>query len=64
MMSLTFGLFTQVSGLGPLGPLVFMNHMFCVFVRIASARRFLQKSKTYVFLKNKIGLSVKKYTIC
>ena len=22
MMSLTFGLFTQVSGLGPLGPLV------------------------------------------
>ena len=23
MMSLTFGLFTQVSGLGPLGPLVF-----------------------------------------
>ena len=25
MMSLTFGLFTQVSGLGPLGPLVFCN---------------------------------------
>ena len=23
MMSLTFGLFTQVSGLGPLGPLVY-----------------------------------------
>ena len=23
MMSLTFGLFNQVSGLGPLGPLVF-----------------------------------------
>ena len=27
MMSLTFGLFTQVSGSGPLGPLVFFtNH--------------------------------------
>ena len=25
MMSLTFGLFTQVSGLGPLGPLVFSS---------------------------------------
>ena len=25
MMSLTFGLFTQVSGSGPLGPLVFTN---------------------------------------
>ena len=25
MMSLTFGLFTQVSGLGPLGPLVFIR---------------------------------------
>ena len=25
MMSLTFGLFTQVSGSGPLGPLVFIN---------------------------------------
>ena len=25
MMSLTFGLFTQVSGSGPLGPLVFFS---------------------------------------
>ena len=25
MMSLTFGLFNQVSGLGPLGPLVFCS---------------------------------------
>ena len=25
MMSLTFGLFTQVSGLGPSGPLVYVN---------------------------------------
>ena len=28
MMSLTFGLFTQVSGSGPLGPLVFFNYLF------------------------------------
>ena len=27
MMSLTFGLFTQVSGSGPLGPLVFKGFM-------------------------------------
>ena len=26
MMSLTFGLFNQVSGLGPLGPLVFHSN--------------------------------------
>ena len=31
MMSLTFGLFTQVSGLGPLGPLVlFLASYSCV----------------------------------
>ena len=30
MMSLTFGLFNQVSGLGPLGPLVF----FCFFLQV------------------------------
>ena len=29
----------------------FMNHTFCVLVRIASVRRFLQISKTYVFPK-------------
>ena len=30
MMSLTFGLFTQVSGSGPLGPLVYhSDHMNC-----------------------------------
>ena len=28
MMSLTFGLFTQVSGSGPLGPLVFFLDKF------------------------------------
>ena len=32
MMSLTFGLFTQVSGSGPLGPLVFFfPFFFCFF---------------------------------
>ena len=44
MMSLTFGLFTQVSGSGPLGPLVFLIHIengiLCVIIRIASMRQF------------------------
>ena len=31
MMSLTFGLFTQVSGSGPLGPLVFLFYPFFFF---------------------------------
>ena len=31
MMSLTFGLFTQVSGSGPLGPLVFFLFVGCVY---------------------------------
>ena len=39
-----------------------MNHTFCVFVRIASARRSLLISKTYVFLKNNMGQSIKKNT--
>ena len=30
MMSLTFGLFTQVSGSGPLGPLVFFFNFVCI----------------------------------
>ena len=38
-------------------------HTLCVFVRIASARRFLQISEMYVFLKSIMGISMKKYTI-
>ena len=34
MMSLTFGLFNQVSGLGPLGPLVLKRGNFCDFLFI------------------------------
>ena len=34
MMSLTFGLFTQVSGSGPLGPLVFF--FFFVLMEVIS----------------------------
>ena len=36
-----------------------MNHTFCVCVRIASVRRFFQIAKTYVFLQNNMGLSIK-----
>ena len=38
---------------------IFINHTFCVFVRIASARRFLQIHKTYVLLSNNMGISMK-----
>ena len=31
MMSLTFGLFTQVSGSGPLGPLVFTSDEYDLY---------------------------------
>ena len=33
MMSLTFGLFNQVSGLGPLGPLVQNSMLFGIAIR-------------------------------
>ena len=35
MISLTFGLFTQVSGSGPLGPLVFVSAVLSSLVLIA-----------------------------
>ena len=38
MMSLTFGLFTQVSGSGPLGPLVYSS---CDPVSINEEKKFL-----------------------
>ena len=41
----------------------FINHTFCIFVRIAAVRRFKQISKTYVFLKNVMGLSMETYLI-
>ena len=42
MMSLTFGLFTQVSGSGPLGPLVMVHCLlssFCVKVTFSETIR-------------------------
>ena len=33
--SLTFGLFTQVSGSGPLGPLVLLNYRFLYLIMTA-----------------------------
>ena len=38
MMSLTFGLFTQVSGSGPLGPLVY--HLACTSLTKAYGYQF------------------------
>ena len=54
MMSLTFGLFTQVSGSGPLGPLVWnsVDRQFCTHCII-----FLHRtpSKVREFSNNSIG---------
>ena len=43
MMSLTFGLFTQVSGSGPLGPLVLKVYTFeCTeFVKFSKASTYM-----------------------
>ena len=43
MMSLTFGLFTQVSGSGPLGPLVFLE----LSVKQLDAVEILSKSNVF-----------------
>ena len=56
MMSLTFGLFTQVSGSGPLGPLVrkkwVFEHLRCRIFRVntvISRMRLLKKEQVYHF---------------
>ena len=55
MMSLTFGLFTQVSGSGPLGPLVFFFEM---------GRTSVLYTKKFSMLYNRISLDmIPKYII-
>ena len=49
MMSLTFGLFTQVSSSGPLGPLVSFLNMSIQFLR-GITEIFLAKEKNCVWL--------------
>ena len=41
MMSLTFGLFTQVIGSGPLGPLVLINSFILAYDKTNAAFQFL-----------------------
>ena len=55
MMSLTFGLFTQVSGSGPLGPLVLkfcFQFVFCSFDRLYL---FIYEKLISVRTKHKVG---------
>ena len=52
MMSLTFGLFTQVSGSGPLGPLVIQLFSCRQQERIASEREEIEKQRK-LLLKRK-----------
>ena len=62
MMSLTFGLFTQVSGSGPLGPLVFYGLHVC-FARVISkiswncSRAKYQGMGKYMFTKKSVCFS-------
>ena len=45
MMSLTFGLFTQVSGIGPLGPLVALQNLLMHvgrYIRLLSHSKVLE----------------------
>ena len=50
MMSLTFGLFTQVSGSMPLGPLVFLFVFCCLFLYSREATVQLQIKPIQVYL--------------
>ena len=57
MMSLTFGLFTQVSGSGPLGPLVysviavFMQlGLICRMLTLKAPDKILQKTTFFTFI--------------
>ena len=61
MMSLTFGLFTQVNGLGPLGPLVNFRHRYRV--RSISLIRFEIISRNLVQIKYDQTLIVNCYSI-
>ena len=54
MMSLPFGLFTQVSGSGPLGPLVILVHCFSGKIRLyisceSSARQDSHEISSLIF---------------
>ena len=51
MMSLTFGLFTQVSGSGPLGPLV-LSWESCFEAFYAVDNRNSNKLFCYIFIKS------------
>ena len=49
MMSLTFGLFTQVSGSGPLGPLVFLKIVSSVILENAT-KKMIPSSLSFWFV--------------
>ena len=62
MMSLTFGLFTQVSGSGPLGPLVqMMSLTFGLFTQVSGSGplgRHVHHFDTYILLICKITVMI------
>ena len=55
MMSLTFGLFTQVSGSGPLGPLVYQRYLHKMF-KIETSDLIYKFTTTSCIMGLKMGL--------
>ena len=56
MMSLTFGLFTQVSGLGPLGPLVLLYYQIHIYFLLKIERSFCTAKASHIFSTKNIGI--------
>ena len=56
MMCLTFGLFTQVSGSGPLGPLVLL-YLFCTFLQSFIYKRIIKKCIQILLMFDIVGQS-------
>ena len=57
MMSLTFGLFTQVSGSGPLGPLLFIFASFLIRDQLLKERIFFSSTTPGIGVRGSIGVS-------
>ena len=61
MMSLTFGLFTQVSGSGPLGPLVLFINIYAVKIYASGFLGFTPKD-THPSTSNALSITGKPET--
>ena len=58
MMSLTFGLFTQVSGSGPLGPLVWISDRYIFVIIFLNILFIFTYIYIYIFIKSYIAYTL------